>query len=88
MPRPVLHLRRTTISSRRTPEGWHGYNRKKYIAMLREAFEPFELFIRKPEAISPKILRTEFELLLLFAGQSALQLQCVPRFDSFHEQTD
>jgi DNA polymerase-2 len=24
-------------------EGWHGYDRKKYAAMLREAFEPFEL---------------------------------------------
>jgi hypothetical protein len=23
-------------------EGWHGHDRKKYIAMLREAFEPFE----------------------------------------------
>jgi hypothetical protein len=23
-------------------EGWHGYDRKKYSAMLREAFEPFE----------------------------------------------
>jgi hypothetical protein len=25
-------------------EGWHGYDRKKYAAMLREAFQPFELF--------------------------------------------
>jgi DNA polymerase-2 len=24
-------------------EGWHGYDRKKYAAMLREAFQPFEL---------------------------------------------
>jgi DNA polymerase elongation subunit (family B) len=23
-------------------DGWHGYDRKKYAAMLREAFEPFE----------------------------------------------
>jgi hypothetical protein len=22
-------------------EGWHGYDRRKYQAMLREAFEPF-----------------------------------------------
>jgi hypothetical protein len=26
-------------------EGWFGYDRKKYAAMLREAFQPFELFI-------------------------------------------
>src|SRR5713101_7873764 len=25
-------------------EGWFGYDRKKYAAMLREAFQPFELF--------------------------------------------
>jgi DNA polymerase II len=29
-------------------EGWHGYDRKKYAAMLREAFEPFELSLTKP----------------------------------------
>jgi hypothetical protein len=28
-------------------EGWHGYDRKKYAAMLRDAFEPFEL-IKSP----------------------------------------
>jgi len=26
-------------------EGWFGYDRKKYAAMLREAFEPFELCV-------------------------------------------
>jgi DNA polymerase II len=26
-------------------EGWHGYDRRKYGAMLREAFEPFEKFL-------------------------------------------
>ncbi len=26
-------------------EGWHGYDRKKYRAMLLEAFEPFEKFL-------------------------------------------
>jgi len=29
-------------------EGWFGYDRKKYAAMLREAFQPFELFIPEP----------------------------------------
>ena len=28
-------------------EGWFGYDRKKYAAMLREAFEPFVLCIPK-----------------------------------------
>jgi DNA polymerase-2 len=30
-------------------EGWHGYDRKKYAAMLREAFQPFELAIPEPD---------------------------------------
>jgi DNA polymerase-2 len=29
-------------------EGWFGYDRKKYAAMLRDAFEPFELFVVEP----------------------------------------
>jgi len=29
-------------------EGWFGYDRKKYAAMLREAFQPFELFLDEP----------------------------------------
>jgi DNA polymerase II len=29
-------------------EGWFGYDRKKYAAMLREAFQPFELPIAQP----------------------------------------
>jgi DNA polymerase-2 len=29
-------------------EGWFGYDRKKYAAMLREAFLPFELLIAEP----------------------------------------
>jgi DNA polymerase elongation subunit (family B) len=29
-------------------EGWFGYDRNKYAAMLREAFEPFESFISEP----------------------------------------
>ena len=31
-------------------EGWFGYDRKKYAAMLREAFQPFEVFIAEPTA--------------------------------------
>ena len=29
-------------------EGWCGYDRKKYAAMLREAFQPFELGVAGP----------------------------------------
>jgi len=29
-------------------EGWFGYDRKKYAAMLREAFRPFELLVTEP----------------------------------------
>src|SRR5207249_8115201 len=29
-------------------EGWCGYDRKKYARMLREAFQPFELFLEEP----------------------------------------
>jgi len=31
-------------------EGWFGYDRKKYAAMLREAFQPFELVVEEPTA--------------------------------------
>jgi hypothetical protein len=34
-------------------EGWHGYDRKKYAAMLREAFQPFELSPREPTPDPP-----------------------------------
>jgi len=34
-------------------EGWHGYDRKKYAAMLREAFEPFEISPPEPQPDSP-----------------------------------
>jgi hypothetical protein len=33
-------------------EGWHGYDRKKYKAMLREAFHPFELSIEEPAPLA------------------------------------
>jgi len=41
-------------------EGWHGYDRKKYKAMLREAFQPFELTIDEP-APEPKVVLRKFQ---------------------------
>jgi DNA polymerase elongation subunit (family B) len=29
-------------------EGWFGYDRKKYAAMLRDAFQPFQVFVAEP----------------------------------------
>ena len=34
-------------------EGWFGYDRKKYAAMLREAFEPFVLCIPRATEAHP-----------------------------------
>jgi DNA polymerase I len=34
-------------------EGWHGYDRRKYHAMLQEAFEPFVQFIPEPPTPVP-----------------------------------
>jgi hypothetical protein len=39
-------------------EGWFGYDRKKYAAMLREAFQPFELFVAEPK---PQADSSEFQ---------------------------
>ena len=41
-------------------EGWHGHDRKKYKAMLREAFQPFELSIEElmPE---PRVVVRKFQ---------------------------
>ena len=39
-------------------EGWFGYDRKKYGAMLREAFEPFVLCI--PKAADPSLSEEPF----------------------------
>src|SRR5205823_11745007 len=39
-------------------EGWFGYDRKKYSAMLREAFQPFELCI--PKRAAPYFLAIPF----------------------------
>ena len=35
-------------------EGWHGYDRKKYAEMLREAFEPFEQFTHTSSPLPKK----------------------------------
>lgn len=34
-------------------EGWHGYDRKKYAAMLREAFQPFEISAPESTPVPP-----------------------------------
>ncbi len=34
-------------------EGWHSFDRKKYTAMLREAFQPFELLPPEPTPDPP-----------------------------------
>src|SRR5256885_1640594 len=36
-------------------DGWFGYDRKKYLAMLREAFQAFQLFVAEPisQAVDP-----------------------------------
>ena len=41
-------------------EGWHGYDRKKYRAMLREAFQPFELSIAE-ELPEPQVVLRKFQ---------------------------
>src|SRR6266849_116865 len=56
-------------------EGWFGYDRKKYAAMLREAFQPFELLIAEPvpQTDSPEV-RTgqDWADTPLFSGLSLL----------------
>jgi hypothetical protein len=42
-------------------EGWHGYDRKKYKAMLREAFQPFELSIEEPMPSTPGVKQRKFQ---------------------------
>jgi DNA polymerase elongation subunit (family B) len=59
-------------------EGWHGYDRKKYKEMLREAFQPFELTIEEPASPAPKARLRKFEpgedwaSTPLFAGESRI----------------
>jgi len=55
-------------------EGWFGYDRKKYAAMLREAFEPFVLCVPKradPILLSDSISENDLKRFPLF---SALKL--------------
>jgi hypothetical protein len=52
-------------------EGWFGYDRKKYAAMLRDAFEPFVLCVPKreePVLLSDSISENDLKRFPLFAG--------------------
>jgi DNA polymerase elongation subunit (family B) len=42
-------------------EGWHGYDRKKYKAMLREAFQPFELSVEEPPPSTAEVKPRKFQ---------------------------
>jgi len=51
-------------------EGWFGYDRKKYTAMLREAFEPFALCVPKraePVLLSDSISESDLKRFPLFS---------------------
>jgi len=52
-------------------EGWFGYDRKKYAAMLREAFEPFVLCVPKraePVLLSDSISEDDLKRFPLFSA--------------------
>jgi len=52
-------------------EGWFGYDRKKYAAMLHEAFEPFVLCVPKraePVLLSDSIFENDLKRFPLFSG--------------------
>src|SRR2546429_7468689 len=52
-------------------EGWFGYDRKKYAAMLQEAFEPFVLCAPKradPVLLTDSICENDLRLFPLFSG--------------------
>lgn len=52
-------------------EGWHGYDRRKYQALLREAFEPFVQFISKPTdsiSLTASCLEDDLKRFPLFAA--------------------
>jgi DNA polymerase elongation subunit (family B) len=56
-------------------EGWFGYDRKKYAAMLREAFEPFVLCIPKTAEenfLQDSLSEEELKRFPLFAGLALL----------------
>jgi DNA polymerase-2 len=57
-------------------EGWFGYDRKKYAAMLREAFEPFVLCVAKraePVLLDNSISEEELKRFPLFAPLALLR---------------
>jgi len=57
-------------------EGWFGYDRKKYAAMLREAFEPFVLCIPKTAEenfLQDSLSEEELRRFPLFAGLGLLR---------------
>jgi DNA polymerase elongation subunit (family B) len=57
-------------------EGWFGYDRKKYAAMLREAFEPFVLSVRnraEPILITDSISEHDLKRFPLFAALAVSQ---------------
>jgi DNA polymerase-2 len=52
-------------------EGWFGYDRRKYAAMLREAFEPFVLCVPKraePVLLSDSISENDLKRFPLFSA--------------------
>jgi DNA polymerase elongation subunit (family B) len=58
-------------------EGWFGYDRKKYAAMLREAFEPFVLCVPKraePVLLSDSISEHDLKRFPLFSALSTSRL--------------
>jgi DNA polymerase II len=59
-------------------EGWFGYDRKKYAAMLREAFEPFVLCVAKraePVLLDNSISEEELKRFPLFAALASSVLK-------------
>jgi len=57
-------------------EGWFGYDRKKYAAMLREAFEPFVLCAPKraePVLLTDSIPENDLKRFPLFAALAVSQ---------------
>jgi DNA polymerase elongation subunit (family B) len=57
-------------------DGWFGYDRKKYAAMLREAFEPFVLCVAKraePVLLDNSISEEELKRFPLFAPLALLR---------------
>ena len=55
-------------------EGWFGYDRKKYAAMLREAFEPFVLCVPKlrKDLLNDSLSEEELKRFPLFAALALL----------------